>query len=244
MTRPTERHALLVADGDVAARGELDAAWPGWADGIELVVAADGGAVRARALGLRPDVVIGDWDSIAPDALERLRVEGVELVERRPDKDESDTELALLAALDRGASRVTVLGAFGGRRLDHALANLSLLAHPRVAAADVVLLDGTARASLLVAAGDPGRNQSLERRFSGRVGDLVSLLPLGRDAMGVSTRGLRFALHDETLRFGPARGLSNVRETETASVSLREGLLLVVEHPRWVAEPVAGILNA
>lgn len=233
-------HALLVADGDVPPRRELDAAWPGWDAGVGIVVAADGGAARARALGLEPDVVVGDWDSLPGGELERLRARGTELVELRPDKDESDTELALLAAIGRGAVRVTVLGAFGGRRLDHALANISLLAHPAVTGCEVVLLDGSARASLVVAPDDAG--QPVTRRLPGRVGDLVSLLPLGGDVHGVTTRGLRFPLRNEPLRLGPARGLSNVREAELAEVEVDAGLLLVVEHPRWVGDPPAAIL--
>ena len=242
MTRSphTGLHALLVADGDVPPRGELDVAWPGWDAGVGLIVAADGGAVRARGLGLEPDVVVGDWDSLPATELERLRARGAALIELRPDKDESDTELALLAAVGRGATRVTVLGAFGGRRLDHALANLTLLAHPAVTGCEVVLLDGSARASLVAAPDAAGR--PVTRQLPGRAGDLVSLLPLGGDAHGVTTRGLRFPLRHEPLRLGPARGLSNVREAETAEVDVERGLLLVVEHPRWVAEPAAAIL--
>jgi len=239
---PGGLHALLVADGDVAARSDLDAAWPGWNAGVRLVVAADGGALRARGLGLEPDVVVGDWDSLPAAELERLRARGADLIELRPDKDESDAELALLATVARGASRVTVLGAFGGRRLDHALANVALLAHPAVAGCDIVLLDGSARASLIAAPDRAGR--PVTRRLPGRVGDLVSLLPLGGDASGVTTRGLRFPLRHEPLRLGPARGLSNVREAETAEVELDGGLLLVVEHPRWVADPATAILPA
>lgn len=237
---PSGLHAILVADGDVAPRSDLDAAWPGWDTGVGLVVAADGGALRARALGLEPDVVVGDWDSLPAAELERLRARGAELIELRPDKDESDTEIALLATVGRGATRVTVLGAFGGRRLDHALANVALLAHPAVAGCDIVLLDGSARASLIAAPDGAGR--PVTRPLPGRVGDLVSLLPLGGDANGVTTRGLRFSLRHEPLRLGPARGLSNVREAETAEVELDDGLLLVVEHPRWVADPVTAIL--
>ena len=119
--------ALVVADGDVPRRAVLDAAWPGWADEVGLIVAADGGWDKAAAIGLVPDLLVGDADSLAEERFAELAAAGVP-IERSPvAKDESDTELAILAALRRGATHVTVLGALGGKRFDHALANVGLL---------------------------------------------------------------------------------------------------------------------
>jgi thiamine pyrophosphokinase len=67
--------------------------------------------------------------------------------------------------------------------------------------------------------------------LAGRAGDLVSLLPVGADAVGVTTAGLRYALHDEVLSVGTTRGLSNVRTAPSATVTLRSGWILVVETP-------------
>lgn len=218
---PVQRHALVVADGDVPPRAALDAAWPGWDDGVADVIAADGGLAKTRALGLRPDLLVGDLDSLAPaDATEAART-GTEILRAVTDKDESDTELALLEAVRRGASRITVLGALGGPRLDHALANIWLLAHPALARVEITLLDGESRVRLLAG---PGAYP-----VPGEPGATVSLLPLGGDAEGITTRGFRYPLRDEPLRTGPARGLSNVRAGPDASVTLREGRLLVVE---------------
>jgi thiamine pyrophosphokinase len=173
---------------------------------------------------------VGDLDSLAPELVASAAAAGAEILRFRPDKDESDAELALLEACSRGADRITVLGAFGGPRLDHALANLWLLAHPRLASVDLVLLDATARAALVTAPGPDGAPVS--RPLPGRIGAIVSLLPLGGDAEGVTTRGLRYPLRDEPLRMGPARGLSNVRDAEDAAVTVRAGRLLVVELAR------------
>ena len=220
---------LVVADGDVATRAELDASWPGWAGGVEAVVAADGGYARAVAIGFAPDVLVGDLDSLAADRVAEAESSRTAVRRFRPDKDESDTELALLEALALGATRVTVLGAFGGPRLDHALANLWLLAHPKLAGVDLVLLDAGARARLVTAPGPDGA--PVMRPLPGRLGAIVSLLPFGGDAEGVTTHGLRYPLRDEPLRSGPARGLSNVRAAVDAGVALRRGRLLVVERP-------------
>ena len=219
--------ALIVADGDVPSRPGLDAGWPGWDLDLSLIVAADGGWEKAAALGLRPSLLVGDSDSLAVEAFEALAVQGVE-VERSPSaKDESDAELALLAALRRGASQVTILGALGGARFDHALANVCLLALPDPGQAEAQLLDASTRVRLLRA--PPAGGMPARMALAGPAGDLVSLLPVGGTAVGVTTDGLLYPLADEDLPPGPARGLSNVRMAPTASVSLRGGTLVVVE---------------
>jgi thiamine pyrophosphokinase len=222
-------HALILADGDAASRSDLDSVWPGWDDGIGLVVAADGGARHADPLGVTIDLWVGDGDSIEPALLAALAESGVPLDRTRPDKDESDTELAVRAALRRRPDGLVIVGALGGSRIDHSLANIGLLALPALSRRPTVLVDATSRISLLRA---PGRGGApVERRVAGGVGDVVSLLPLGRGVVGVTTAGLAYPLVDEPLPAGPARGLSNVRAVAEASVSLRRGWLLIVESP-------------
>ena len=148
--------AIVLADGDVAPRARIDDAWPGWADPSALVVAVDGGARHAVALGLRPTIWVGDGDSVEPDDLDRLAADGAEIRRVGSAKDESDTELAVLAALERGADEIVILGALGGARIDHALANVGLLAHPLLAGRRAVLLDAGARVSFLRAPAPDG----------------------------------------------------------------------------------------
>jgi thiamine pyrophosphokinase len=220
-------HVVVIADGDVPARTSLDDAWPGWDADVAEVIAADGGYARARAIGFRPALLVGDIDSLAPGLAEEASAAGVEVRRSSVGKDESDTELALLAAVERGATRITVLGAFGGARLDHALANVWLLAHPVLASTLVVLLDDRSRVSLITAPGPDGG--PVTRAVPGLVGAMVSLLPLGGDATGVTTDGLHYPLHREPLLVGPARGLSNARDRADARVTVEHGRLLVVE---------------
>lgn len=222
-------HALILADGDAPGRHDLDSAWPGWDDEIGLVVAADGGARHADRLDVSIDVWVGDGDSIDPALLEALEVRGVPLERSRLDKNESDTELAVLAALRRGAGGLVIVGALGGSRVDHGLANIGLLALPAIAQRPAVLLDARARISLLRAPGPDG--EPVERAFVGRAGDIVSLLPVGPGVAGVTTAGLTYPLTDEPLPAGPARGLSNVRAAAMATVTLKRGWLLIVESP-------------
>ena len=187
MASPGIHHALIVGDGDVPACAALDAAWPGWADGADLVIAADGGFRKAAGAGLRGDLLVGDGDSLGPDGGAEARAAGVPVEFAEVAKDETDVELALLAAVARGAARITILGALGGPRFDHALANVWLLAHPGIAGGAAVLLDATTRIRLLSAGAGEG---SAAATLAGTPGDLVSLLPFGGDAEGVTTSGL------------------------------------------------------
>jgi thiamine pyrophosphokinase len=214
--------AIVLADGTVGPREAIDAAWPGWCAADPYVVAADGGARHAEPLGLRIDRWVGDGDSVSADVLSRLEATGIP-IDRMPfDKDESDTELALRAALAQRPDSVVILGALGGPRLDHALANLALLALPELRDIDVRLVAAEVR----VRVAGPGAT-----RLEGRVDDLVTLLPIGTDATGVTTAGLAYPLRGETLHVGRTRGLSNRRTEAIAEVVLQAGRLLVVETP-------------
>lgn len=217
---PPGRHALILADGAAPEPAALDRAWPGWDEGIDLVIAADGGARHAAGLGRRIDLWVGDGDSLGSAGVEALRAAGVPVQLSPVDKDESDTELAVVAAGAAGASRVTILGALGGTRIDHGLANVWLLAHAALIDRRACLLDDRSRIRLLAS----GRHD-----LGGRIGDLVSLFPFGGGAEGLTTGGLRYPLADEPLRSGSTRGLSNVRTAPDASLSVGTGLVLVVE---------------
>jgi thiamine pyrophosphokinase len=220
----------VLADGAAPARATLGDAWPGWADGVAFVVAADGGLRHVAPFGLAVDRWVGDGDSTEPAELERLAAAGVPVERVAVDKDESDTELALVAAIDAGADVVTILGGLGGPRIDHALANVALLQHPALEHRDARLYDEHgARLSLIV--GPDHRGLPGARELAGRIGDLVSLIPLGESAHDVTTEGLRYPLRGDTLIVGLARGLSNVRIAATASVEVGTGRILVIETP-------------
>ena len=187
-----------------------------------LVIAADGGALKAVHLGLRPDVVVGDGDSLPIDRAEVLRAAGVEVIVHPAEKDESDTELAIGEALARGATRIVILGAMGGARLEHSLANVLLLSLPALANVDARIVDGDSDLRVI------GHSGPASVEINGTVGDYVSLLPLTDSVDGVTTRDLRYPLSDATLTQGPARGLSNELSAPTGVVSTRSGRLAVI----------------
>jgi thiamine pyrophosphokinase len=183
----------------------------------DVVIAADGGARHCLALGITPDAVIGDFDSVAGAHLESLRVAGTELLRFDARKDETDLELALLHAKKLGAGEVLILAGLGGR-WDHTLANLLLTGHPDLRDLAIAFQDGPRRIYPIYS----------ERVIAGLPGDTVSLIPVGGDVEGVTTEGLEYPLSDETLYFGATRGVSNVLLGASATVKVGKGLLLCV----------------
>jgi thiamine pyrophosphokinase len=185
------------------------------------IIAADGGLDRAAALGVDVDVLVGDLDSVAPAALARAEAAGVRIVRHPVAKDATDLELALDEAVALGARRALVVASAGGR-LDHLLASLLLLASARYASLVVDALVGDALVHVVRGT----------RTLGASVGDLVTLLPLGGAATGVTTSGLEYPLHGETLEPGSTRGVSNVFSTDHARVTVTSGVLLAIRTSR------------
>jgi thiamine pyrophosphokinase len=210
--------AVVVAHGDVLPS---DRAVIGAKD---FVVAADGGAFALERWKVLPHLVVGDMDSLGDAGIERFARQGIPVTKYPVAKDESDLELAVAQAIAAGATEIVLLGAFGGERLDHETANLLLLADPRYNGVRLEARRGALRVRALHGEG------SLS--LAGPVGALVTLLPVNGHAEGVTTEGLRYALRDEALGFGRARGLSNEVASLPAKVSLDKGTLLVFEGPQ------------
>jgi thiamine pyrophosphokinase len=208
------RSVVVVAGGDRASRA------PATLPPDALVIAADSGVDHAYAIGLRVDVAIGDFDSISTEGLARAESEGAR-IERHPVvKDHTDLELALDEAIRLGGTDIVVLGV-GGGRLDHLLANVLLMASPRFSECRLTAFDGAGRVHV-VHGGEPATS------LPGEVGELVTLLPVGGTASGITTEGLRYPLRGDSLSPGTSRGVSNVIAAVPASVQLDDGVLIAV----------------
>lgn len=210
-------HIVVVVNGEFAREKQLLAAL----QAADLVIAADGGANWLHAQGRAADVLIGDLDSVSAAVRAELETEGCTIIQHSPHKDETDSELAMLYAAAQRPERITLIGALGGR-VDHELANIMLLALPQLEGIATAIYDGASWVTLATAGGV---------QLVGAAGDLVSLLPLGGDCIGVTTHGLAYPLRDESLLFGPARGVSNIMLATSAEITVRAGRLLVVHTP-------------
>jgi len=205
--------ALVFAGGE-----PLDERWRRALPTDAWIVAADSGLELVDALGRHADLVVGDFDSVTAATLERAIAAGTAVEAHPADKDATDLELALVAAKRAGATRVTVVGA-GGGRLDHFLANLLLFVAPDWATFELHALVGDAH---LVVVRDG-------TELRGAIGSIVSLLAPAGPARGITTDGLRWPLTDAELVPGSTLGVSNEMTAPVATVSLRKGVLLAIQ---------------
>jgi thiamine pyrophosphokinase len=183
----------------------------------DVIIAADGGARHALALGVIPTAIIGDFDSLSEAEVRVFSDMGVHLLRFPPSKNETDLELALAHAVRAGHRPIIIIGAYGGR-LDQAIGNISLLSNLEFIGADVRIDDGITETFFITA----------QTSIHGKAGDTVSLIPWGNPVEGVSTDGLVYPLNRETLLPQRTRGISNQMLAETAKVSLQRGMLLCV----------------
>lgn len=185
--------------------------------GSDYLIAVDGGLRHLNRLGLTPAVLIGDLDSISAAERQAAEAAGVEIFRFPVQKDDTDLELALRLAIERGFDSIRLSAMLGGR-VDHLLGNLFVLAHPMLREVEVVIDEGVEEIFLI-------RTQA---EINGHAGDLVSLLPVNGAVEGVVTRGLFYPLANETLWPYATRGISNVMQAETAAVHIARGELLCV----------------
>ncbi len=212
MKESATRHAIIFAGGTLQSGKAVDAALAH----ADLIIAADSGADIALHYGLTPSTIIGDFDSLVIP-LQTFGAMGCEIIRVAQEKDETDTELAVQIAIERGASTITLLGGLGGTRFDHTIANVLLLAGYET---PIRIVDGETTCWLLRG---PGRTH-----ISGKTGDLLSLFPLTAEATGIETHHLYYPLHEGSLAFGKPRGVSNVLTHDEAEVSLASGMLLLI----------------
>lgn len=213
---------LIFANGYIGEKGWLRP----YLDDATAIIAANGGARHLLELGHLPDIVIGDMDSLAAEAQERLQRAGARFIGHPAEKDQTDLELALMYAAAHYSDTILLFGSLGGR-LDQTLANILLLTHPALSGRRVQLLNRHERAWLIVTEG----------QISGAVGDIVSLVPLRGDVHVISTTGLHWPLRNERLAFGLARGISNVMTAELATVTIQSGYLLCIHTDQeWVSK--------
>lgn len=184
---------------------------------VDYTICADGGVRHAAKLGIKPDLVVGDFDTLTPEEVERTCKNGVKIRRYPCRKDYTDTHIALLQAVEMGYCEIDIIAAWGGR-LDHTLANIMLLALPEAENARLRILDEKHEAYLV-------RNKA---KFSGKTGEIISLLPLSDCVSGVFTKGLEYNLENGILKMGIPIGVSNSFADSEVEIEIKKGLLLAI----------------
>lgn len=191
-------------------------------------IAADSGLDHALALGVTPDVVVGDSDSVSEEALAFAHSLEIDFISAPTDKDFTDTELALSHAVHLGAQKIVVVSA-GGGRFDHAHGLLASLFHPEWAHIKIEAFIDTAHIFVL--------HGPSSLQISGKQNSLVALHAMNGMAHGVNTEGLRWQLHNESLAPWVGRGVSNELTGIFGEISLQSGALLVVQPEAFIQTP-------
>jgi thiamine pyrophosphokinase len=206
--------AVVFLDGDYGD--------PGWYRSLArragLVLAADGGARMLDRIGVRPDAVVGDFDSLDPSIAARLAADGVECVRHPVHKDVTDGELAVDEALRRGAGEVVLVGATGA--FDHALGHLAILKHLAGRGVCARMTGPTLSATVLRAPASVG--------LTAGPGTRVSLVPLDGEAT-VTLAGLDYPLDRGVLPSDACLGIGNhVGRDGDARVVVHDGVVAVL----------------
>lgn len=184
-----------------------------------VVYAVDGGLTAADAAGIVPDYLVGDFDTADASLVARYEERCITL-RHKPEKDATDTELAIDAAMEQGAEEIVLLGATGSR-MDHTLANVHMLFHVMKQGGRACILDENNRMTL--------HETSFTVKKDKLFGNYVSFLPFFGEAKGVCLSGLKYPLSGQTLTAGSSLGISNEAVSEQIEVSFTQGYLLMIE---------------
>lgn len=185
----------------------------------KFVYCTDGAAAKAMDLGIVPCGIVGDMDSISQGILNKMIDKGVEIYRHPPEKDYTDAYLALKLMVDRGFNEIVIWGAMGGR-LDHTLAN-------------IMSVTSFVEKSVKIMFDEPGLAVDIinsKIAIQGEVGDIVSIFPLGKEALGVTISGFKYPLKDARLSYDYPVGISNILENKSGSVSVEKGSLAIFHY--------------
>jgi len=184
-----------------------------------LMICCDSGARHLLNMKIKPDVIIGDMDSIDCSQLAGYSREKIKIIKYPADKDFTDTELALNYALGLKPGKIFIWCALGGR-IDHTLANIFLLSQAREKGVEFILADEYCEVFVL--------NKS--KVFTREKGKTVSLIALTPQVTGITLSGFAYPLTNGSLYMGESRGISNVIKNARAIIEIKKGKLLVVKY--------------
>ena len=185
---------------------------------VEYIISVDGGASHVRRFGVMPSLLLGDFDSIDSEDFNFFKAQGVEIMNFPPEKDMTDTELAVELAVQKGYKKIIIIGG-AGSRLDHSLANIFILKKLHDMGAEGIIVDEYNEITVIDDKIQIKREEGIK----------VTLLPLSQRVEGVTTKGLYYPLDNATIEMGSTWGVSNEFDSDMAEVTVKAGLLLVIK---------------
>ncbi|RKD34370.1 thiamine diphosphokinase [Thermohalobacter berrensis] len=205
---------LIISNGDIKDYEVLK----NEASKVDFIVCADGGAKHLFKANLKPDVIVGDLDSITNEALGKYREEGIKFVKFPAKKDNTDTDLAIDYALQKGANEIVLLGATG-TRIDHTLANIFLL---------YKLLKKGVKAKIIDSHNEIYITDN-KLKISKDINTFVSIIPFLGDVEGVTLKGFEYETNNIDIKFSSTLGISNKVISDKGKVKIKDGVCLVIK---------------
>jgi len=206
--------AILFINGELTGNKNF---YLNYIKATDQVVCADGGANHAYNLGIIPDLILGDLDSISSETLEYYQQQQVEFAQYPVAKDKTDTQLILEKLLEVGYKEIIIFAGLGGR-LDHTLANLYLLEFSTKVETKIKFITPQASIELVYQ----------EKILIDKIDKTLSLLPLSDEVTGVYLEGFKYGLEDANFKRGNTLGLSNIVTKSPAKIKLASGKLLMI----------------
>jgi len=185
---------------------------------VDFIICADGGAKHLKKIGIIPNIIVGDLDSIDEKDINYYKSKDVEFLKFPVNKDATDTELATEVALSLHPTDIIYIGTLGSR-MDHTLANIFLL---------VKLLNLNIKGKII------NENNEIfiiknEIEISGSRDEFLSIIPITNFVRGITLSGLEYPLNNANIKLGSSIGISNQFKNDIARIKIQEGLLIVIK---------------
>jgi len=184
----------------------------------ETIIAVDRGLEAAQKLGIHINHIVGDFDSVNPDILTKYK-ENVIIHKLNPEKDYTDTHMALKLAINLGSKDITIIG-WSGTRIDHMLGNIHIMKEAIEKNVICRLINKTNEIQLI------NKKTILEKDNNFKY---ISLIPMTTEASGITLSGFKYSLQDATLKIGESIGISNEIIKEQAVIKIKKGILILIK---------------
>ncbi len=186
---------------------------------IDYIIAVDGGLEKLDKIKINPTHIIGDFDSINDEVLKKYSTKNIEITKLNPEKDYSDTHMALKLAIKLKSDEVYILGALG-KRMDHAIANIHILK---------VALDNNIKCKIMDEKNEIQLISKGIKSIQKSIYKYISLFPLTTEVIGITLKGFKYPLDNAILNIGHSIGVSNEMVEENAEVEIKDGILIMIQ---------------
>ena len=185
---------------------------------FDLIIAADRGLEVLDKLNIKPNYIIGDFDSINKQVLKKYENGKFSIIKLNPEKDFTDTHTAVNLAIQNNASKITIIGAIG-TRIDHTISNIHILKEALDKNIECEIVNENNKIKLI------NKNTVLKKDNNFKY---ISLIPLTTNVIGVTLKGFKYEIENADLQIGKSLGVSNEQTKDLATIEIEDGILILI----------------